>query len=243
MTLPTEPKSGVGVDIGLDRKAVVRRYIDLPKYIQLLRSCELYFPRVDQFPDKFEGVLPPVIRKAIDDAHSKGEVDRSSQTRYEQLRTGAYVSCWSSGAMDNMALWQLYGTASSGVAVDTTIGELIDACLKWDEKVWIHKVQYLDHFANPDMGTGSSLDPLQFKHVGYRFEEEIRLVIGRMHPQHGETQRPIGLGFPVDLSRLIRSVVVSPEAKPWFFDLVSDVTSRYNVSAPVIPSPLTTLPT
>jgi len=141
-----------------------------------------------------------------------------------------------------MALWQLYGTASSGVAVATTIEELIHACFKWKEKVRIHKVQYVDHFANPDMVIGNSLDPLQFKHVGYRFEDEVRLVIGRMHPQHGETQRPKGLSFPVDLGRMVRSVVVSPEAKPWFLDLVSDVTSRYNVSAPVSPSSLTTLP-
>lgn len=242
MTLTTELLGEVTTDTDIDQKDVVRRYLDLPKYIQLLRSSELYFSRVDQFSDKFEGVLPPGMRKAIDDAHSKGEVDRSSQTRYEQLRTGAYVSCWSSGAIDNMALWQLYGTASSGVVVATTIDELIHACFTWREKVRIHKVQYIDHFANPDMVIGNYLDPLQFKHVGYRFEEEVRLVIGRMHPQHEGIQRPIGLNFPVDLKRMIRSVVVAPEAKPWFFDLVSDITSRYNVSAPVIRSPLTTLP-
>lgn len=242
MTQTTEPPCKVTIDPGLNQKDVVRRYLDLPKYIQLLRSSKLYFPRVDQFPDKFEGVLPPGIRKVIDDAHSKGEGDRSSQTWYEQLRTGAYVSCWSSGTIDNMALWQLYGTASSGIAVATTIDELISACFKWGESVRIHKVQYIDHFANPDMVIGSYLDPLQFKHIGYRFEDEVRLVIGRMHPKHGDTQMPKELSFPVDLKQMIRSVVAAPEAKPWFFDLVSDVTSRYDVSAPVIPSPLTTLP-
>jgi len=222
----------VTTDTDLNQKDAVRRYLSLPKYIDLLRSSKLYFARVDQFRDKFEGVLPPGLRKAIDDAHSKGEVDRTSQTRLEQLRTGAYVSCWSSGVIDNMALWQLYGTASSGVAVTTTIDELIHACVNWREKVRIHKVQYIDHFANPD------LDPLQFKHVAYRFEEEVRLVIGR----DGETQRPKGLNFPVDLKRIIQSVVVAPEAKPWFFDLVSDITSRYDVSAPVSLSPLAQVP-
>jgi len=247
MTLTIEPLGNVTIENGLDREAVVRRYLDLPKYIHLLSSSKLYVSRVDQFPDKFEGVLSPVICKAIDDANSNGEVDCSSQTRYEQLRTSAYVNCWSSGAVDNMALWQLYGTASSGVAIDTTIGDLTDTCLKWSEDVRIHKVQYLDYSANPDMVIGSSLDPLRFKHVGYQFEDEIRLVIGRMQPQYGETQRPLGLNFPVDLNQLIRSVVVGPDAKPWFFDLVSEVTSLYTecankVLVPVIPSSLTTLP-
>ncbi len=242
MTQTMEPPSKVTTDTEIDPKDIVRRYLDLPKYIQLLRSSALYFPRVDQFPDKFEGVLPPGISKVVDDAQSKGEGDHSSKSWYEQLRTGAYVSCWSSGTIDNMGLWQLYGTASAGVAVATTIGELIRACCNWGESVRIHKVQYINHFVNPDMVIGNYLDPLRFKHLGYRFEDEVRLVIGRMHPKHGEAQRPLGLSFPIDLKRMIQSVVVAPEAKPWFFDLVSDVTSRYDVPAPVSRSPLTYLP-
>ena len=46
-----------------------------------------------------------------------------------------------------------------------------------------------------------------------------------------------------DLDVLLRSIVVSPEAEPWFVELIQDVCRKYKVSAPVRRSKLAFLPT
>lgn len=141
-----------------------------------------------------------------------------------------------------MALWQLYGGAASSVAVTSTIDKLLAAAFHWEETVSIHKVRYIDHFKSPNMavGTGGGVDLLQFKHDAYAYENEVRLIVSR--PKTWKTNET-GIRLPLgDLNKVIRSVVVAPEAPSWFFELVEDVTKRYGVSRPVRRSKLTELP-
>jgi hypothetical protein len=239
------PKSiQVTVDPELKLATILRRYLDLPKYLDLLRSNAIYLRRADRFPDKFEGILPAGIRSAMNEAYSNGQSNYDADGFSQKVREGIYVNCWSLGARDNMALWQLYGSASAGVAVTTTVGKLIDVGLKWasSESVEIFKVRYIDHFKNPNMIIGTYSDPLRFKNSAYSFEHEVRIVVSRIKQNRSKSPKPEGIGLPVELEKLIRSVVVAPEAGLWFFDLVSDLTARYGVGAPVRRSKLTYLP-
>jgi hypothetical protein len=182
------PKSiQVSVDPELKPKTILRRYLDLPKYLDLLRSNTIYLRRADRFPDKFEGILPVGIRSAMNEAYSSGQSGYDADGFSRKVREGIYVSCWSLGASDNMALWQLYGSASAGVAVTTTVDKLIDVCLKWarTESVEIFKVRYIDHFKNPDMIIGTYTDPLRFKNLAYAFEHEVRIVVSRIKQNSG----------------------------------------------------------
>ena len=139
-----------------------------------------------------------------------------------------------------MALWQLYSNPTNGVAVTTTNERLLSACLNWaeKEKVEVFKIKYIDHFRNPDMIIGSYSDPLRFKHRAYKFESEVRVVISRIR-RVSESSNPTLLKLPVHLKSFIRSVVVAPEAGSWFFELVEDLTARYNLDVPVRRSKLT----
>jgi hypothetical protein len=139
-----------------------------------------------------------------------------------------------------MALWQLYGGAATSIVVTSTIDKLLRAAFKWEETVLFHKVQYIDHFRNPDMIVGAGTDLLQFKHEAYQYEREVRVIVTR--PKEWKSNPP-GIRLPLgNLNEVIRSVVVAPEAAPWFFDLVADVTHLYGVSSPVRKSKLTELP-
>jgi hypothetical protein len=232
----------IGTTHGLKQHQIVRRYLDLPKFLDLLRSQHLYLPRADGFPDRFEGALTPAIRTALDEAHQSGQISYGANEFYQRARQGNFVSCWNLGAKDNMALWQLYGGAATSVVVTSTIDKLLAAAFKWSEPVFIHKVQYIDHFKNPTMvvGVGTGVDLLQFKHEAYAYEKELRLVVSRHRTWKTNAS---GIRLPLgDLNGLIRSVVVAPEAPPWFFDLVEDVTGKYGVSVPVRRSKLTELP-
>lgn len=218
----------------------LRRYLDLPKYLDLLRTRALYFRRADRFNDKFEGALTPSIRRVIDDAKAADALSETADTFYRRCRMGTFVSCWTLGAKDNMALWQLYGGAATSVTVNTTVQHLTALCAAWDEPLLIRKVRYIDHFENPEMVIGACTDPLQFKHEAYEFEREVRLLLPR---QASWEDNPEGLHRPFhELDALITSVIVSPEAGPWFFDLVSDVSRRYGLKAPVRRSALSSLP-
>lgn len=235
------PSHTVEYDGDLADGAILRRYLDLPKYLDLLRTGKLYLQRADRFTDRFEGALTPAFREATDTAHRRGELPYNADEFYRRSRIGTYVNCWSLGAKDNMALWQLYGGASNSVAITTTVQRLTVACLEWNESVLIHKVRYIDHFKSPDMIVGRLTDILQFKHVAYDFEREVRILVPR---QEGDWQNnPEAIKLPLhDLNTVIRSVVVAPEAETWFFDLIEDVTRRYNFTYPVRRSKLTYLP-
>ena len=91
----------------LRQHQIVRRYFDLPKFLDLLRSQSLYLRRADGFIDRFEGALTPAIRAALDAAHLKKQISYTANEFYQKARQGNFVSCWNLGAKDNMALWQL----------------------------------------------------------------------------------------------------------------------------------------
>ncbi len=229
----------VHVDTGIREGAILRRYMDLPKYLDMLRSSTVYVSRVDGFTDKLEGVLTPSIRARIIKAYSDGQIHYDADTFIRRLRENIYVSCWTLSAHDNMALWKLYSSASTGIAITTTKEQLIRSCAEWaaEECVQIFKVEYIDHLKNPDMIIGSYSDPLRFKHKAYKYETEIRVVISRAGTKMNN-QNPKGIRLPINLDTLVRSVVVAPEAGSWFYDLVSDVTSKYRLCVPVRKSKL-----
>lgn len=81
--------------------ASLRRYLDLPKFLNLLHSNSLYFRRADGFSDRFEGALLPAFRRALDESHSAGTIQHNADYFYRRARAGNYVSCWTMGTTDN----------------------------------------------------------------------------------------------------------------------------------------------
>lgn len=228
-------------DPSLKDRLPLRRYMDLAKFIDLLRSRSIYLRRADRFPDRFEGALIPIIRASINDAYKRGISKYDADAFYEKCRQSIYVSCWSIGEDDNMALWQLYGGVNSSVAVTTTVGRLTKDCLTWNQDVFMHAVQYIEHSKSPDMIIGRYTDPLRFKHNAYKFENEMRVLLPRIRPM--SSKNPHGLRIPLaDLEQMIKCIVVAPEAEAWFFELIKDIVRRYGLSVPVRRSKLTYIP-
>jgi hypothetical protein len=214
--------------------------MDLPKFIDLLRSRSLYLRRADGFSDRFEGALTPSTRAAIDSDRDSGRPTETADDFYERCRKGTYISCWTLGKKDNMALWQLFGGSENSVAITTTAGRLSRMCLGWDENSVIEKVNYINHFKDPDIVVGRHIDPLRFKHEAFVFEREVRLMLPM---QTSWRYNPDGLRRPIrDINDLVTGVVVAPDAGAWFLELVQDLSNRYELEAPVTMSQLATLP-
>ncbi|NJN36154.1 MAG: hypothetical protein HC794_02730 [Nitrospiraceae bacterium] len=190
--------------------------MDLAKFLDLLRTRKFYLRRADLFADKLEGALPPGHRQLLD-AVSRVTTRIPDANAYQRrARMGTFASCWTIGAHDNMALWQLYGGASTSIAITTTTAQLAKCVSSWGERVVIKKIEYVNHRKRFEAAIGRYTDPLEFKNIAYAFEKEARLMVSR-HLQ-GWENNPQELRLPIsDLNALIRSVVVAPEAQPWFY--------------------------
>lgn len=222
----------VTVDPDVKPSMILRRYIDLPKFLDLLHSRTMYLRRADGFSDRFEGALTPAFRKAMDEAHKNGGMKLSADDFYRRTRVGNFVSCWTIGAGDSMALWQLYGGLKTCLAITTTVNKLIQVAHSWKEPALIHRVKYINHLKNPDMIVGQYSDMLRYKHESYAYEKELRLIVPRQDIRW--EKNPQFLRLPLtNFSELVRSVVVAPAAEDGFFDAVNDLSRRYGLDAPV----------
>jgi hypothetical protein len=235
------PQSSLTADTGISQRQILRRYLDLPKFVDLLRSKSLYLPRADGFADRLEGALFPTLRRVLNESHREGASEYDADGFYRRARLGNYVSCWSLGARDNMALWQIYGASKNSLAITTTVDQLIKVALPWREQVHLHRVKYLDHTKVRTWVVGRYADTLRYKNDAYRYERELRIVVGRNGPAWEDN--PPGIRLSVDLDVLLRSVVVSPESTGWFYEAVQDLCLKYSIKAPVRRSKLALLPT
>lgn len=231
----------ISADATIRQTDILRRYMDLPKLLDLLHSKSLYFRRADGFADRLEGALFPAFRKSLDIAYAEGKSPYDSDHYYQRARLGNYVSCWTIGASDNMALWQLYGGVKASVALTTTVDRLISCGASWDRNMSIKKVEYIDHRRQRDWIIGHFDDVLGYKNRAYKFERELRLVLPQQ--EEGWETNPMGIRLPVrKLDTLVRSVVISPEADPHFIGAVTELCKAFGLSAPVRRSTLSLIP-
>jgi hypothetical protein len=233
-------KKMVSSDTDLDQKQIISRYLDLPKFVDLLRTNELHLEPAVSFDDHLEGTLPEAVRHSFIESIPENERDNKTieELEYEnKLRTN--ISCWTLGPEDNMALWKIYGGSSQSVAISTTIKNMISSAFNWcDEgKIILKKIRYINHAGKLPSGV-YSLDEHTFglKHEAYSFEREVRVVLTR---PFGSPKKALRL--PIDVNTCITKITVSPESGNWFFDLVTDLAKKYNVSVPVERSELSLL--
>ena len=227
---------------GLRLDGILRRYIDLPKLLDLLHSHHMYLRRADGFSDRLEGALFPSLRDSLNKTHAQGQSEYDAEQFYLRARKGSYVSCWTMSATDSMALWQLYGGVRNSVAITTTVRRLMNTAFPWGNGIQLYKVKYVNHIKVNTYVIWKLSDVLQYKHKAYQHEKELRLVVPRQEDNWDEN--PMGLRLPItNINNLIRSVVVAPEADDDFYKAVKDLCSRFELRSPVRRSQLSFVPT
>jgi hypothetical protein len=234
--------------------------MDLAKFVSLLRDKSVYFARLDHLGDAWEGAKGARKNKPLWDDHylrffqeairnpppgykcekTDDEIKAEANRLLEELELGGghelrttYVSCWHENESESEALWRLYCPPSSaGVAIRTTFGDLK---LAFDEdlSVTIGRVKYVD-FRSQFAGVNDSIFR---KRNSLQHEREVRAVI-RERPESGL----LGIGRPVDLSALVKGVIVSPFAPAWLESLVRDILMRYDIRIPIRSSELLSEP-
>lgn len=234
------------------------RYMDLSKFLDMLETKSLFFARVDNLGDPFEGASGMLERegewnafyleyfkKAIINPPSGYPVPDVSVAQEEahkllqQMKKGveldrrnSFVSCWHSNTGESEALWRLYcPPGSPGVAIETTAERLTKSLGKPDFEVG--RVQYID-FKKSYAGIH---DRVFWKRSSLAHEAEVRAVY-----KNDFSQESKGVARSVDIESLCVSVVPTPFSEPWFGTLIESVIKRYGFNLKVTRSELLSQP-
>lgn len=224
-------------------ETVIWRYLTLGKFLSLLATSSLWFPRADKLGDPFEG------SRSAGTAQLSEEVQPVLQHMAFVARTMLplnFVSCWTMSPVESAALWDIYSGRGAGIAIKSTTGALqrVLEAEPSQELVTIAAVNYRD-FSDGYVPLGLVKERLFYKRHSFAHERELRAVMSPMDwltKQKGmpglertdlERRLPVGWPVPVSLSILVDAVYVSPLSPDWFLGAVRSLIERYELDVSV----------
>lgn len=213
------------------------RYYSTSNFIWLLQQSRLWFSRIDQFEDPFEGYGPlGNIKHAADRTKSLGSVldtdtvvvtpDSTDAVLrdYEALRYHVYVNCWTMEPEESAAMWKSYVPNGDGIAIRTTFGKLRRAIERTsDIDFSASEVTYVDHL-EAEIDTRNRLVHFTCKPIAYTFENELRLIINEIDDVDPHFESDSAPKFPysqpgkevdTDIDYLIDEIRISPFGPDW----------------------------
>lgn len=217
-----------------DKSKWLWRYMDLPKFINMITNKTLYFANARLFEDPREGYTNDSfnVRLAqITSDHSKTPfVDPNDSQR--KFRNFLAVSCWTQLPVESVALWKMYTTGTSGVCIRTNIDILLEQLAPNKIPDLIHKRVSYEHIKETDQ-----LSAFFRKTHEWAFESEYRLAINMTNPKNkslfskeiGKIKKRslpdykiptsfdqmTGITIPVDLNTLIQEVKIHYNGTDW----------------------------
>ncbi|MER9307308.1 DUF2971 domain-containing protein [Mesorhizobium sp. M0293] len=230
----------------------VWRYMDLSKFAALIQSSQLFYARADNLGDKFEGSFPrmnvTIGRQQLADFFRSGSPETSEDKIAEFLeimsktkraaREYIYVNCWHANEAESAAMWRLYAKSSDAVAIQSRYSLLYK---QMPDRVYLGEVTYGD-YETIGVHEGNTFNAFMLKRDSFAHEREVRSMMmchsstetlpGRTHRIGG------GMALDVDLNWLLEKIFVSPDAPDWFYQVVSDLSKKYGLAAPVHQSSL-----
>jgi hypothetical protein len=233
------------------------RYIDFPKFVDMLERRALHFSSMNALGDPFEGMPSEATieerreqsRKSREQAIAAGIVDPNFQwppddpwTYYRVFRVMTYVSCWHVNEFESMAMWRLY--SRDGIAIKSTFQRLTDSLKDVPEQVFAGQVVYRDRRDRSNVEFPGDAITVGFrKGMSYDHEREIRASFLRDTRPLGQQDSTLeeyeriqenGLNIgPIDLDVLVDTVYVAPGRPPWFRELVGRVMRTYRLDKPL----------
>lgn len=224
--------------------SVIWRFLDLAKFISLLKDSALYMTRADKFEDQFEGAVCSLedsdrYDEALADYYSyclggkqvSEQLIKDEHYAIQLIRKNSFLNCWFEGAYESVAMWKLYasGKDSKGVAIKSTVDRLQKSIGRHAEIGRISYIDYSKEWPNAN-------EALWRKRLSFEYEHEVRVRVitdGGLSPTPPEFML-----LPVNLDGLIDSVFVSPLAETWFKDVVADLLKKYGLNKEVFHSAL-----
>lgn len=224
---------------------VLWRYMSFAKFSNLVLKGRLYFCRLDRLqqtdPHEYSNTSP-IFALSNPELYPEGqraEMRKFNEHFLDQEKRSAAaqaVCCWRADTNESHAMWQIYTTSFEGVAIRTTLGRLKRALVD-KRDVDIGPVSYYESSDNnptrvsevgPFRVSGAeqtNVDRCLHKQPWYIYESEVRAML--INPHYPQAFEDAQLYVDVDLDILLGSVVVHPDAAPWFRETVEDVIGVY----------------
>ena len=234
-----------------DENIKIWRYMDFTKFLSFIDRKTLFFTRVDQLEDKFEGRFTKyffnseIEEKATPDVREKLRRRRVSSSKFnERDRTALAVNCWHMNEYESAAMWKLYVKSDEGIAIQSTYSNLLNSFYDSDDyMLFVGTVKYID-YNKEVIPFNNMFYPYIHKRRSFEYERELRAIITPSiitTKPSGKTSRAItlqplpkeGVHIPINIPNLVEMIYVSPACEVWFEDLVRSVLKTYQIGKQV----------
>ena len=201
---------------------IIWKYMELPKFFDMLYDKHLFFSNVRLLPDLYECSFPELRKKTKD---------------IEKLKDLVFVNCWTIAEEEDYALWKVYlNNSKYGVAIRTTIGNL-KSCLQLSSPYNLSTIRIRRVNYSYKLEKISIESIVCTKKPFYKYENELRLWIRAVY---NEDVGSDGIKIIMDIDRLIESIYISPFMPYWFNMSLIDIVNKYKgdtfLSSKLIPS-------
>lgn len=221
------------------------RYIDFTKFVDLITSNKLFFCRSDNFEDPFEGMF------RLKDYEKTKHMFQDQ----ELTKKFYFLNCWHINDNQSDAMWKIFLNTNNGIAIKSTVGDLIKSLDNSEDEVHIGKVYYRDFekvtfdelmFESQNRlfeGRGGSVSQFNYKRISFEHEKELRLFYIDMPIPHaiknGIPREPIThKHIDINISELINEIVIAPFADAWFKEMIENLIKKLNLNFKITKSDL-----
>jgi len=202
---------------------VIWRYCSLEKFFSLIFNEEIYFSKICDLIDEYEGSLPAeygtfyctskLIGGKSNSYKSLRDNRKQDLLHLEQWPKDAlkvFVNCWTKHKGESYALWRIYTNINSGIAIKSTVGRLKTAVVLDGNILNISPLDY-----KPNKNKIFELDTIVTRKKGfYEFENEVRLFVKSDNES---------LKFKVNIYELISEIILSPLMPAYTKDIVKAI--------------------
>ena len=231
------PEAFVRSGLDLPRTIALWRYQDYWKFLDLLETEDLYLTSLKSLEDPLEGSPTESLLEMIETVESpeglpfflqvlfrRGRMPEIYQAFYREC----CVNCWHINEEESTQMWdQCQGP--NAVAIRTSVGDLVDA-VEHECHAGTWKVHYLDYSVDR-INTYDVKSLATHKDKKYRYEKEFRVVYANDKRVNGRMFNKVRLRLPeresahikVNLNRLIREILIHPQADSGFIQEIRDL--------------------
>lgn len=236
-----------------ENDAKIWRYINLPKFIDLLQTHTLFFTRGDimRTLDKAEGSLftkrtleiHEILRGKKQDeiviedpnfSRTAGDIlyyDQILNNFNETAIKHKWINCWHMNEDESFAMWKIY-SEDFGVCIESTYENLCDSFE--DEKWGVYNQEGKNNkiyigkvdYIDRDKQTipqDYGFRPVLHKGRQFAYEQELRCII------YDSENQPLNQRAKVNLDKLINKIRINPFAPSWFEASVKNLCEKYGL--------------
>lgn len=223
---------------------IIWRYLKIEKFKDLIENKRIFFSRTDLFEDIFEGSVPkrevdyrPIESVKISYFNNKPMTLKEAQARdnamsetHKAFRRSYIVSCWHMNENKSEAMWKLYLNQDKGVAIKSTVGQLLNSLNENDFQFIDSKVRYIDYekdiWFDPveyPIKAYNMFAPFVHKRKSLKHENEFRILhnVPDAYSDANYWEKQIntkGKFFKIDLQNLLSEIIISPFVDEKFID-------------------------